>query len=135
MKRLLRLFLISIFSLWLVNQWFPQGLVLNDLNLTLIKAGIALTIANYLIRPIFSLIMFPINLLTFGIFRWVTHTFMLWLVIRAVGNISIQPFIFPGADLKFVIIPSLNFNVYTAWIAIPLTISLISGTLIWLVKK
>jgi putative membrane protein len=135
MKALIRLYLISTFSLWLINRWIPQGLIITGGNHTFIQGGAALMLANSLVKPIFSLILLPINLLTFGLFRWVTNVLILYLVVKFVGGINIQPFQFPGADIYGFIVPAINFNLWTAWIAIPFIISLVSGTLIWLVKK
>lgn len=135
MKRILRFLLIFSATLWLVNYWFPQGLVIKNAPWTFFEAGFALTIANYILKPIFKLLMLPINLLTFGLFRWVINVAILWIVVNFVGNIQIQPFNFPGADLSIIIIPQLNFNTITAWIAISFLVSFTSGFLIWLAKK
>jgi len=135
MKNWLRLFLISTFALWLVNRWFPEGLNIAGGTPALLKAGLGLMLANYLVRPLFNIIMLPINLLTFGLFRWIVNVAILWLVVKFIGGISIHPFNFNGITFGGIVIPALSFNAWTAWIAIPFLLSLISGLFIWLVKK
>lgn len=135
MKKLLKLFLISTAGLWLVNWLFPEGLVLTGDFISLLKAGAGLTLANWLVRPLFKMIMLPFNLLTFGLFRWVTNVVMLWLVVRFVGGVAVQPFQFGGLNYAGIVLPSLTFTQLTAWIAIPFLLALISSLLIWVTGK
>lgn len=135
MRKIIRLYLVSTFSLWITNQWFPQGLVITNNILTLLQAGLALMLANSIIKPLFSLIMLPINLITFGMFRWITNVVMLYLVVSFIQGINIHSFRFNGLNYAGIIIPPINFTTWMAWIFIPFVISIISGFLIWLFKK
>src|SRR3989344_6825170 len=135
MKRIFRTLIISSFSLYLVNRLFPDGLVWDQKIPTLIIAGAGLTIANLLVRPLFSIIMLPINLLTFGLFRWVTNVVLLFLVVYFVDGIKVQRFISPSFTYSGIVIPEMHFSSITAWIVISFVLSIISGLMIWLVRK
>jgi len=135
MKRIFRTLIISSFSLYLVNRLFPDGLVWDQKIPTLIIAGAGLTIANLLVRPLFSIIMLPINLLTFGLFRWVTNVVLLFLVVYLVDGIKVQAFNFPGLTYSGIVIPIMYFNSIMAWIVISFVLSFISGLMIWMIKK
>ncbi len=135
MKRLLRMFVISTVSLYAVSQFFPQGLVWDHSLLTLAQAGIGLTIANVIVKPLFSLMLLPLNLLTFGMFRWVTNVALLYLVVHFVSGIQVQAFTIQEFTYSGLVIPQINLNHLTAWIAVSFFLSVISGLLIWLVRK
>ena len=134
MKWLLRYFLISTVSLWLVNKAFPQGLVMSGDIYNFLKVGAGLTIANILVRPLMNMVMLPINLLTFGLLRWVTNVAILWLVIRFVGGVSIQSFAFQGLNFNGFIIPAWPFYGWMAWLAIAFALSIVSGLMVWLTE-
>ena len=135
MKRIFRTLIISSFSLYLVNRLLPEGLVWDHQILTLITAGAGLTVANLVVRPLFSIIMLPINLLTFGLFRWVTNVVLLFLVVYFVDGIKVQRFISPSFTYSGIVIPEMHFSSITAWIVISFVLSIISGLMIWLVRK
>lgn len=135
MKKLLRMFFISAFSLWVVNYWFPEGLVLEEGMWSLAKAALGLGAANWLIRPLVNMIMLPLNLLFFGLFRWITNVLVLWLVVRFVGGIAIRPFAFAGATVQGIVLPGMDFNQMYAWLVLSFLVSLISSFVIWLMSK
>ena len=53
---------------------------------TALMASFVLAIVNFLIKPILSLLSFPITLLTFGLFSLVINGFMLYLTSWLVGS-------------------------------------------------
>ena len=135
MKRLIRMFVISGFSLWVVNYWFPEGLVLSGGTWALVKAALGLGLINWLIKPLVNMVMLPVNLLTFGLFRWVTNVLVLWLVVRFIGGIAVRGFSFHGLTYQGIVFPAITFSELYAWIFLSFLISLISSLVIWLMSK
>lgn len=68
-------------ALWMVSQIYPgisfrPGAGFGDVLL----AGLALGLANALVRPILLFLTFPLNLLTLGLFTFVINALILYLV-------------------------------------------------------
>lgn len=67
--------------------------------LTLVAAGVVLTLLNMVIKPILKLLFLPINIVTLGLFSWLITVFILWLATVLVPGFVIQPTIFLGVQL------------------------------------
>lgn len=80
MKRLIRAVVFYTIGLYLTSLIIPGFQILSDWR-GLILAGITLAIFIALVRPIFSLLLLPFNVLTFGLFSFVSTilTFCLYL--------------------------------------------------------
>ena len=71
MKKILRHYTIDTFTLYAVSL-ATTGLVFERGLTTLFLAGAALMGASLLARPIINLLLLPINLMTFHLFKWVS---------------------------------------------------------------
>jgi len=67
--------------------------------LTLIFAGVVLTLLNMIIKPILKILFLPITIVTLGLFSWVINVLMLWIATRLVPGFDIQPTLFLGIQL------------------------------------
>lgn len=133
MRGIVKHFVINIVTLYLVTQWF-SGLTIANGTVGLIVAGVGLTLANFLARPIINLLLLPINLITFGLFRWVASIFTLYIVTLVVPGFAIANFHFGGLSTQWVDLPSANFAGFMALVAFSFIISLFSSLIHWVVK-
>lgn len=133
MRGILKHFIINILVLYLVTQWFSGLTIANGLN-GLIVTGIGLTLMTMLARPIINLLFLPLNLITFGLFRWVSSSLTLYLVTLVVPGFKIASFHFAGLSTKWIDLPAVNFSGFMSLIAFSLIISLLSSLIYWLVK-
>ena len=62
----------------LITAYIVDGFVIKSLVAALV-AAVVVGLINAFIRPILSILTFPINLLTFGLFTFVVNGFTLWL--------------------------------------------------------
>lgn len=131
MKRILRHFLIEAFSLYLVSQ-AASGLVFEDGNWTFIVASFGITIATLFGKPVINVLLLPLNLVTFGLFRWVSSSVALYLVTLVVPGFKLIEFNFPGFTSKWVDIPALYFEGILAYVAFSFLLSLVTSFLHWL---
>src|SRR3972149_2092976 len=99
---------------------------------TLILAAVVIAVTNLLVRPIINLLLLPIHLLTLGVFRWLANLATMYIVIWLIPNLSIQPFTFPGLNLSYIIIPSIKFSAFGAFIVSTLVLTLTFHFLYWL---
>lgn len=133
MKRILRHYVISTFSLWIVSE-IAEGLVFESGTETLLLAGVGLTVASTLARPVINLLLLPLNLVSFGLFRWVSSAIALYLVTLVVPGFKVGSFHFAGFESKWFDIPELAFKGMIAYVAFAFTLSMITSFIYWLRK-
>jgi len=134
MKKYLRLFFINLFSLWLAVQVL-SGVSFTDGFQTLAKAAVALTIINFIIRPLIKILLLPINLLTLGAFRWLVNVISLYLVTIIVPQFNINSFYFSGFNYQGFTVPAVQLTAFWGLVVTSFLISLTATFLLWLAKK
>jgi uncharacterized membrane protein YvlD (DUF360 family) len=133
MKKILRHYTLDTFSLWLLTN-FAGGIVFEKGIQTLLISGVALTGVFFLAKPVINLLLLPLNLVTFGLFRWVSSAVVLYLVTLIIKDFKIVAFNFAGFSSKWIDLPALNFKGILAYIAFSFILSLITSFLYWLMK-
>jgi uncharacterized membrane protein YvlD (DUF360 family) len=133
MKRILRHFTIDTYCLWLTSN-IASGIVFEKGLTTLIYAGIGITFVSVLAKPVINLLLLPINILTFGIFRWVGSAVVLYVVTLLVKDLKINSFNFTGLSGKWFDIPILHFEGLFAFIAYSFILSILTAVIYWLIK-
>lgn len=132
-RKILKYFLVNSASLYLINLVI-SGLSFSEGVTTLLLTGLALTIASLIIKPIINILLLPINLITFGLFRWVSYAVMLYIVTLVVPGFEISKFYFTGLSTYWITIPEVSIGGIVAFIAFSLLISIISSIFDWLLK-
>lgn len=134
MKRILRSFVIEIGALYLVSR-IAGGIEFKNGLESLAIAGIALALATFLVRPIINILLLPINLVTFGLFKWISQAVTLFIVDLILSDFSVTAFVFSGFSSKWFSLPPVALNsAPIAYIAFSLLLSVIGGIIYWLVK-
>jgi putative membrane protein len=133
MKRILRHFAIDTFSLWVISN-IAKGMFFERGFATLFVTGIALMGVFLLAKPVINLLLLPINLITFGLFRWVSSAVVLYIVTLIIREFKIVSFTFGGFTSKWVDIPAFNFQGILAYVAFSFLLSLLTSFLYWLMK-
>ncbi len=132
-KPLLRNTAIYALSLYLLPA-FISGVDIVGGVLTLFIAGIALSLLFIFVKPIFSVLTFPFNIMSMGIFSIITNALILYLLTVFVPNVSINAYKFSGVSLAGFSIEPIQINTIFAFIFAALALSAISGTIRWLMK-
>ncbi len=133
MKRVLRIFIIQSVTLYIVSQ-IAQGMEFEKGFQSLILTGLALTVASFLVKPIVNLLLIPINLLTFNLFRFVGNAITLYLIDLVLPEFKISAFHFAGMNSNFLFLPEIVIIFPISYLAFSLLISVVSGILHWLVR-
>lgn len=132
MKWLLRIFIIETLALFAASQIasgmeFAQGLE------TFLWTALALSVATLLVRPIINFLLLPLNIITFGLFKWLGHTVMLYLVTLVIDNFTINGFVFAGFASSFFDLPPVNLAAgIPALVGFSLIISVLTSLFYWL---
>lgn len=133
MRTLLKHFLINTISLYLISQ-ATGGMVFENGTYTLFLTGAVLMLASLIVRPVINLLLLPINLITFGLFKWVTHAVTLYIVTLVVPGFKLMNFIFAGYPSYWFSIPAISLSGVLAFLVFSFLISLVSSLLYWIFK-
>lgn len=133
MKKLVRHFVIDTFCLWVVSQT-ADGLFFENGFQTLLIAGVSVSLVSLLAKPVINLLLLPINLVTFGFFRWASSAVVIYLVSVLIPAFKVTRFYYPGFNSPWFDIPSLNFTGLMAYISFSFLLSLIMSFIYWLLK-
>lgn len=133
MKRLIRHWAIDTYALYLTTT-IAGGIQFENGIRTLLLAGLGFMGASLLAKPVINVLLLPINLVTFGMFRWVSAAVVLYLVTLLVPNFRVANFDFPGFSSRWVDIPALYFEGFLSFVAFSFIISVITSIIYWLVK-
>lgn len=128
MKRLLRHFLIDTAVLYFVSQ-FIHGLNFSGGVATIFLTGAVLALTTMLIKPLINILLLPLNLITFGLFKWIAHAISLYIVTLVVPGFSITGFTFLRFDSYWFSVPGLNLPGVLAVVAFSFVISFASSAL------
>lgn len=133
MKRILRHFVIDTVSIFLVSS-IASGLIFKNGIETLLLTGLGLTIASLIAKPVVNILLLPVNLLTFGLFRWVAAVAVLYIVTLVVPGFSVTGFNFEGYTSLWIDIPVVVLSGFLAYVAFSFLHSLIASFIYWLIK-
>jgi putative membrane protein len=128
MKNYLRFSLLNSISLFIVSTIF-LGLITPSNLLDLLYSGVIFTIINIFVKPIIKLFLLPINLITLGLFRWLSNVIVLVILTNLVPDLTITAFISDPINQAGFIIPSINFNFATSLILASFLLSLVFNLL------
>ena len=133
MRGIIKHFLIDTVSLYLISQ-AVSGIVFAEGLYTLALAGFVLMLATMIVKPVINILLLPINLITFGLFKWVTYVITLYLVTLVVPGFHLGEFVFKGFNSYWFPIPGISLSGILAFIAFSFIISTISSILYWIFK-
>ena len=134
MKRLLKHYVVNTFSLYVVSN-VAGGLLFENSIETLLLTGGAITIATVFAKPVINILLLPLSLITFGLFRWISSTVALYLVTLVVPGFSVSGFYFDGYISNWFDIPPAQLNSeFLAIIIFSFMLSFLSSLIYWVIK-
>ncbi|MBI3984980.1 MAG: phage holin family protein [Candidatus Levybacteria bacterium] len=134
MKPFFRNCLFNAFSIFFLSQILP-GVKVSGGLFTYLLGGVALTVLLVLLKPVLNLLALPLNLLTLGMFSFVSNIIIFYFLTVLVTGIIITSFTFPGISYSGFVIPPIYFNTLFAFILVAFLQSLCVSFLNWLMEK
>lgn len=131
MKTLLRYFLINLVSLWIATKVI-SGLTYTGGVKSLIIGGLAFMLINFILVPLLKILLLPLNLLTLGLFAWITNVLALYALTTIVSDFQLVPFTYQGTSLGGIIIPAYELSPFLVAVAASFLIGIITHFLQWL---
>lgn len=133
MKKLLRKYLFSLGALWISSQILPALVIQGELK-GLALAALAFMIADIILIPLLKVLFLPLNLLTLGIFAWITNVLALYFLVSVLPELELLPYYFPGIDLAGFVIPPIEMPTFMVAVVASFLIGGIIHILNWLTK-
>jgi len=134
MRKFLKSIFINGITIVLVASIFRGFSYGNDVKILLFSA-LALTLINYFLKPIIKIFLLPINLLTLGMFRWLTGVICIFFLTIIITEIQINSFQFTGFTYWGFVIPRFYFSTLLSLITASFLISLVTSFFNWLLKN
>lgn len=133
MRTIIKHFIIDTISLYLISQ-AVSGIVFDKGVETLLLAGLVLMATTMIIRPVINVLLLPINLVTFGLFKWVGYAITLYLVTLIVPGFKLLDFYFKGYSSSLFSLPPISLTGVLSFIAFSFLISFVSSIVYWIFK-
>jgi len=132
MKKLLRHYIVDTTALFVVSR-LADGLIFEKGIQTFLLTGLALTGMTIFAKPVINILLLPLNLITFNLFRWISSAIALYIVQLLIDGFSVVGFFFQGFSTQWIDIPALNFHGVLAYIAYAFVLSVITTIVYWIV--
>ena len=133
MKTIIRHYIVDTLSLFLISK-IVTGMFFDKGVESLFLAGAGLMLTSFLVKPIINVLLLPINLITFGLFRWISSAIALYIVTLIVPGFRITSFVFAGLATKWIEIPGLSLGPPLSFIAFSFLLTAITSCIYWVVK-
>lgn len=134
MKGILKRTIFNAISLFILSQLI-SGVKITGGFQTIFLAGLILTVLNIVLKPIINIFSIPLNMITLGLFSFITNAILLYLLTIFVPNVIVSQFTFNGFSFAGFIIPVIHFNTVYAFIVAAALLSLIINFFSWLTKR
>ncbi len=134
LRLLLRSIAINLAGVYIATQILGGVITFVGGYKTLIMAAVVIAIVNLFVKPVVNLLLLPIHLVTLGIFRWIANLITLYIVTIVVPNLQIHPFVSPGMNLKYLIVPPVHFSAFGAFLVATLVLTITFHLLYWLLQ-
>jgi putative membrane protein len=124
MRIFIRRIVYYVFALWL------SGNLITSLSISgnlwgMLSAGVALAVMMMVLKPLLSLLFFPINMLTLGLMGWLVNVAVLYLWSVFVPNVSISAWTFPGLSSDWLTLSPVSLSLPWTLVILSFAISLI----------
>lgn len=87
---------------------------------------------NFLLVPLLKILFLPLNLLTLGLFAWITNVLALYALTTIVSDFQLVPYAFAGLNYNGFILPAYDLSPFLVAIVASFIIGIITHFLQWL---
>lgn len=134
MKPFFRNCLFNAFSIFFLSQVLP-GVKISGGIFTFLLGGVALTLLLVFLKPVLNLLALPFNIVTLGMFSFISNIIIFYLLTVLVTGISITSFTFSGFSYFGFVIPKIYLNTLFAFLIVAFLQSICVSFLNWLMEK
>jgi len=137
MKYIVRSIVFESFSLYFLSIIF-SGVRFSGGIFGIVISGFILWVLMFIFRPLFGIILFPLNVITFGMLGFINYVWsnavILYILTLISKYISVRGFEITKVSVKGISIPSLVLNSFFAFIAAGLVYSVLKKIFVWILE-
>lgn len=134
MRKLVKAITKESIVVYIISQ-ITTGLIFQNGLVTLLVTAVALTFAAKLFKPVVNLLLLPLNLITFGFFRWISSAITIYLVDLILPDFNLAGFHFAGFATDFLTMPPIDLGPgFAAYVAFSFLMSMVGTLVFWLLK-
>ncbi len=111
----------------LTTSYLIQGFQVGPSWQAYLLASVIFIILNAFVAPLIKLLLLPINLLTLGLFRWVSNVLVLYIFDVLYTGVTISGYDFGGYTSNIIALPPGHLSLFWTLVLSSLTISLTYG--------
>lgn len=124
MRHYLKSVIITIATFYISTSLISTVSFGNDPKNILMFLG-GLWIISQIVNPIFSLVLLPVNILTFGLISFLLNVAFVFALLTFLPGFSVSAFYFPGAVVQGVIFPPVPLNQIETVVVLSLAITIL----------
>ena len=128
MRHYLKSLIITGIAFYVIYSLIPTISIGKDPRNLAIIIGSLFLVSNF-VKPVFSLVLLPINHLTFGLVTFALNGALIYGLLRFLPGFTISPYSFPGAAIQGTIIPKQDFNTLASTLIVIFAFTLIQKIL------
>lgn len=87
---------------------------------------------NMILVPLLKILLLPLNLLTLGVFAWITNVLALYALTTVVSDFQLVPYTFTGLNAGFFVIAPYELSAFLVAVVASFLIGIITHFLQWL---
>jgi len=131
MKTILRNTTVYGFALFLLPLIIPSIKITGGFS-TYFVSGLMLSFLFLFIKPLLTILSFPLNLITLGLFSAFINVIILYLLTVLIQSISISSFVFDGVSFMGFVIPRMVVNTFFVYVIAAILIAIVVSFVHWL---
>lgn len=108
------------------------GLTFSGGVRSLIVAGLVFMLINIILVPLLKIMLLPLNLLTLGVFAWITNVLALYALTAVVPEFKLIPYTFEGLQAGIINLPKVELTTFLVAVVASFLIGVITHFLQWL---
>ena len=128
MKHYLRSLIIAAISFYIAYSLVPTISLGKNLQNALLVVG-SIFVTNLIIHPVFSIILLPINIITFGLLSLILNIVLIFVLTKFLPSFAIAAYNFPGVNIQGFIIPPVSLNQIETLLAVAIIITIVQKIL------
>jgi len=128
MRHYFKSIIITIASAYIAYRLVPTISIGSDPKNILMAIG-GLWVISQIINPLFSLVLLPINLLTFGLISLILNVALVFALLNFLPGFTVLAYDFAGANIDGIILPPIAFNQVTTIILVAAIITFVQKLL------
>ena len=131
MKHMLRVYLSSLISLWIVSMVYPPFALPQKLTMIL-EASLVYSLLRLFVEPLITILFLPIQFLTLGFLSWVRHVVLFYVLTLLVPTIMIRQWTFPEISWIGFVVPSIHISYFIALTSSSIFVTILYRLAQWL---